>query len=441
MMKFIKTMMSLAFCAALVGLSACDKSEEDEPQNGDKTYVPYSSNIGNATSLVLYDAVGNRAGEDKFGRPGLYKIDETGNISAVAITFTTDKDGNRLENDEQLFVRPLDVYAVGKDFTFLKSCYYYDEAGKEVFIDSNHHLIVSKKTGKIYCIDKAIFLMNGAEANFSLPVEADDHTLLIFGMGVARITFENDKAVYNEICNHGKGWVYPYPSGRGVFNLMITGNIYSNDPFGPANVLIASGGYDIFDMHKYMLLDAGYYYFTVDKSNTTRLYFAANGSKSVEIASLESVFEWNESWTLEGYGYAEGTNLVIARLGDLSKEYCIVFDKSTQTLAADMSLNMPISPHKVFNNCVWNMKGDANTGYEMEYIDLADATYGSFTITLNRMDIQTVEEDYWNGFIILNGILRADGSKCVATVNLTTQESKIEITAPSTANLEFLPLN
>lgn len=111
----------------------------------------------------------SRAIDGEYLSAGLYKVDASGNISAVGVYFTTDTLGNRLEHEEALRVVPGHLFDLTDNYMLVVNCDYYDsdgdfvsnkyntdENGDDHFIKQDvpyKDLLVRKSDGKIWCVD------------------------------------------------------------------------------------------------------------------------------------------------------------------------------------------------------------------------------------------------------------------------------------------------
>lgn len=111
----------------------------------------------------------SRAIDGEYLSAGLYKVDASGNISAVGVYFTTDTLGNRLEHEEALRVVPKQLFDLTDNYMLVVQCAYYDSDGDfvsnryETDENGNSHyiqqdvpykdLLVRKTDGKIWCVD------------------------------------------------------------------------------------------------------------------------------------------------------------------------------------------------------------------------------------------------------------------------------------------------
>lgn len=116
----------------------------------------------------------SRAIDGEYLSAGLYKVDASGNISAVGVYFTTDTLGNRLEHEEALRVVPGHLFDLTDNYMLVVNCDYYDsdgdfvsnkyntdENGDDYFIKQDvpyKDLLVRKSDGKIWCVDNIAYM-------------------------------------------------------------------------------------------------------------------------------------------------------------------------------------------------------------------------------------------------------------------------------------------
>lgn len=159
---------------AMIGFVSC--SEESEPATGrfaNGEALPGRIDLSGAVSLAMGRTQTNsRAIDGEYLSSSLYKIDQYGRISAVAVYFTTDKDGNRLEHEEKLRLCPDYLKKLTDNYVLAARCKYYDKDGDEVRdkwieMDGNEddgywieqdvpykNLLIRLSDGKIWCIDQ-----------------------------------------------------------------------------------------------------------------------------------------------------------------------------------------------------------------------------------------------------------------------------------------------
>lgn len=125
----------------------------NEPFDYSKLYIN-RMDLSGAKSLVLIKDDATRAIEGEFLSAGLYKMDENGNLTAVAVFFTEDKDGgNHKESTHTLTIKPKEIYDISKSYMIAEKCTYYDQDGDEVSSVSSgsySHLLIRKTDGRIW---------------------------------------------------------------------------------------------------------------------------------------------------------------------------------------------------------------------------------------------------------------------------------------------------
>ncbi|MDE5836724.1 MAG: hypothetical protein K2H50_06930 [Paramuribaculum sp.] len=167
---------SFLFVSMFVVLAGCS-TDSPLPHTTDYRALRLGKmDLSDAVSLGLQ--TGNnlsRAIEGDYKTAGLYKIDENGNITAVAVYFQTDTLGNKLEHEEILRVAPKAMFNISDNYLLFADCDYYDCDGDLVkdkwgYDDANEsymihqdvpykNLIVRKSDGKIWCIDNVAELI------------------------------------------------------------------------------------------------------------------------------------------------------------------------------------------------------------------------------------------------------------------------------------------
>ncbi|MDE6072274.1 MAG: hypothetical protein K2G53_06950, partial [Muribaculaceae bacterium] len=129
--------------------------------------------LSGAKSIGFKSKDGTRAIDGEYVSAGMYKVDENGNISAVAVYFTTDTLGNRLEHEEKLRIVPSHLENLTENYFMVTDCSYYDSDNdlvqdkveydevtyESIWIKQDvpyKNLLVRKSDGKIWCIDNII---------------------------------------------------------------------------------------------------------------------------------------------------------------------------------------------------------------------------------------------------------------------------------------------
>ena len=134
-MKYFK--FSLKLLIALIGLyttTACS-DKNDGPDIPDVNYNKLKigrMDLSGAVSVGLKNEDNSRAINGEYLSAGMYKIDTDGKIYAVAVYFTTDTLGNRLDHEERLRIVPKNLENISKDYLLVIDCSYYDREGDKV---------------------------------------------------------------------------------------------------------------------------------------------------------------------------------------------------------------------------------------------------------------------------------------------------------------------
>ena len=158
---------------AMIGFMSCSESEPSTRKFANGEVVPGRIDLSGAVSLAMGRSQSkSRAIDGEYLSSSLYKIDQYGRISAVAVYFTTDKDGNRLEHEEKLRLCPYKLRKLTDNYVLAASCRYYDKDGDEVGdqwieMDGNEddgywieqdvpykNLLIRLSDGKIWCVDQ-----------------------------------------------------------------------------------------------------------------------------------------------------------------------------------------------------------------------------------------------------------------------------------------------
>lgn len=151
----------------IIGLSSCENL--DSNNNNYQNLRIGRMDLSGAKQLAIVNS-NTRAIDGEFLSAGLYKIDENGNFSAVAVYFTTDLSGNRLEKEYALKVSPKHLFKLSDNYILAASCDYYDADGDFVqnqWMESAEdedgywvrqevpykNLLVRLSDGKVWCVD------------------------------------------------------------------------------------------------------------------------------------------------------------------------------------------------------------------------------------------------------------------------------------------------
>ena len=169
MKKYLITLITTAM--TILGLVSCSDPDVDIQRFASGDMMPGRIDLSGAVSLAMGGNNNSRAIDGEYLSAGLYKIDAQGRISAVAVYFTTDKNGNRLEHEEKLRLQPIYLHKLTDNYIIAAFCNYYDKDGDFVtnqwvglgeddygeWIKQEvpyKNLLIRLSDGKIWCIDQ-----------------------------------------------------------------------------------------------------------------------------------------------------------------------------------------------------------------------------------------------------------------------------------------------
>ena len=167
----------------------------------------------------------SRAIDGEYLSSGMYKIDADGNITAVAVYFSTDTLGNRLEHEEKLRIVPKNLFNISDNYLMVTYCSYYDSDGDKVSDKWEYnedtdeskwirqdvpykHLLVRKSDGKIWCVDNiSNTILSGSSELAGEFVESNSGDLYFIKKAAFKFNFTNDSASFEQITT-GDGTIY-----------------------------------------------------------------------------------------------------------------------------------------------------------------------------------------------------------------------------------------
>ena len=174
----------------------------------------------------------SRAIDGEYLSSGMYKIDADGNITAVAVYFSTDTLGNRLEHEEKLRIVPKKLFNISDNYLMVTDCSYYDSDGDKVSDKWEYnedtdegkwirqdvpykHLLVRKSDGKIWCVDNiSETILSGSSKLAGGFVESNSGDLYFIAYSsdaAFKFNFTNDSASFEQITT-GDGAIFNYGS-------------------------------------------------------------------------------------------------------------------------------------------------------------------------------------------------------------------------------------
>lgn len=478
----------ISLCMTLLGTS-CSSDEPGDNQQQTNRH-PAKTNIQNASALIVYNGDNDsRSIDGEFDRPGLYKLGSDGKVSMVAIYYTTDEDGNKIETQHSLTVYPGIIQSCSKNYIFLYNCTYFDEDGAIASVGASH-LLIHKLNGDIYDISRVI---DAFPATNSVPCfyEASDGSLLIYDINspanVGRITIADKKATFTQL-NNGQGF-YGVSGYHTSVNTTSSGLIFSADPgLAPdMAVLFPNSGYDYLASHAIPELsniqtthqmsgpsvNGNYKAFIWLNGSPVALvresYYTQNDANKSFIENFIGIMKINvgnqagqvtfsqgatqhiidelHETTLYG-GAAIGDNLLVEISKPGTSRAYLVYNSSTDKWV-DMGSpikflrdNIGLIPHAIFNGRAWIVdipKGAR--GGKVWWIDPAKQQTGSLDIDLAGVDVESIEEDYQSGRLIIHGVRRTDSYNCVLTFDLTNGKSELTFSYPNIKSFNLLLLS
>lgn len=151
---------SILFVSMLLLFISCDENIG----HGDKRLKLQSLDLSGAQYLTI---VGDATKADA-GKPGLFKIDEGGNMSAVMLTCTEESDGSVTETRTDIEVIPRYICSLTNDYTLMLDCRFIED-GQDIGMQQYYeptafyfNVLVRNSDGKIFYVPEA------AEKQYSL---------------------------------------------------------------------------------------------------------------------------------------------------------------------------------------------------------------------------------------------------------------------------------
>lgn len=146
--------------------------------------------------------------------------------------------------------------------------------------------------------------------------------------------------------------------------------------------------------------------------------------------------------TIDGYCNDEShVFFSIDQLNGNDYEYLALDRTDNSITTIKSSEKIYLRPKNVYEGRCWDIQKTGNGGWKICYLDMQTLQADSFPLDVSGFDIDEIEKDYNNGIFVLNGTLRSNGCKCVATVNLSTQKTEIVTSAPGNVSINLNPLN
>lgn len=154
---------SILFVSMLLLFISCDENIG----HGDKRLKLQSLDLSGAQYLTI---VGDATKADA-GKPGLFKIDENGNMTAVMLTCTEESDGSVTETRTDIEVIPRYICSITNDYTLMLDCRFFED-GQDIGMQQYYepdvfyfNVLVRNVDGKLFYVPEA------AEKQYSLYKE------------------------------------------------------------------------------------------------------------------------------------------------------------------------------------------------------------------------------------------------------------------------------
>ena len=228
-MKILKRLSTIVLVlASLLPTTSC--SDDQPGSSTTNTTKEYNKlrigrmDLSGAVSVGLKNG-DSRAINGEYLSSGMYKIDADGNITAVAVYFSTDTLGNRLEHEEKLRIVPKNLFNISDNYLMVTDCSYYDSDGDKVSDKWEYnedtdegkwirqdvpykHLLVRKSDGKIWCVDNiSETILSGSSKLAGEFVESNSGDLYFIKKAAFKFNFTNDSASFEQITT-GDGVFY-----------------------------------------------------------------------------------------------------------------------------------------------------------------------------------------------------------------------------------------
>ena len=117
--------------------------------------------------------------------------------------------------------------------------------------------------------------------------------------------------------------------------------------------------------------------------------------------------------------------------------------KTSSLNVVNLEEHIELAPNRMFGDRCWELKLEGTDRPKVLWLNPESMQTGAITVNIPGFDIDSykTQEDYEAGKIVLYGTLRADGSNCVASIDLSTEKCEIVAAAPSNTTITLTPLN
>ena len=417
---------SILFVSMLLLFISCDENIG----HGDKRLKLQSLDLSGAQYLTI---VGDATKADA-GKPGLFKIDEGGNMSAVMLTCTEESDGSVTETRTDIEVIPRYICSLTNDYTLMLDCRFIED-GQDIGMQQYYeptafyfNVLVRNSDGKIFYVPEA------AEKQYSLY---------------------RDDCIW--ACTKDKAGNVYFVAGGYVGELISAGNDVSIRQCGNIG---ASDSYAL-------ALDDGIKLITVKNEqgypnpnfaiewNDVEVGAVRGETKIVgPVASISSGTKWNDNFSspdclLWAWGMKVTGRGTMADVYDFPDKYVLgrtlLLDKSTlkfSELNRDVYYNI-IQPREdnMYKGRVWSVSDSGASWFDPKSFE-----YGSIEYNLPQDYIFTESfTDIPQGKIIMIGINPNNGNGIRADIEMESGRFSIkETTAAESGNnniIALIPMN
>ncbi|MDE5567240.1 MAG: hypothetical protein K2I89_07355 [Muribaculaceae bacterium] len=146
MKAFRNILRAIVIIASIAALNSCS---DDGPDYG-KMRVSRMDIAGAKAVGFIDSSTGSRADAVS---SGLYKIDANGNISAVAVYFTEDEEGNQTKHESEVRMEQAGMANVGNNYIYFSNCSFTDKNGEYIY-GLPRKILVRKTDGKMWNLDE-----------------------------------------------------------------------------------------------------------------------------------------------------------------------------------------------------------------------------------------------------------------------------------------------
>ena len=423
---------------------------------------PYKLDLSGAKSLGLNnESSATRGSEDKgqlYDR-GLFKIDEQGNVSTVAVYFTVDKNGDKKLQDHNISIDPYRMWKITPDYLLLGDCSYYFENGETADeLWKYSHLLVRISDGLIFWVsDIWQYIGDDPWGHLTARFIEDDEGNLYFNNGtmVGRITVTDGIATFQQINTTGSGIVEGYTTIHLLKNgVTCTGSLYELSFLWPNGGFCYSTDIDDFNLDRddyskpwFQFVEGGVLFVRElsDEAYTTSLYNVIVGDTPGDVSLSEPLLsvpsEIFPAIDPETFFETETHYLLFGnpQPGLGPHHYVLAINKQSLEWEKIRVLFYPkFTPMHEYDGKYWLTTeiGDEN-GNGFYWFD--SHTFQSGFVKADTPFVSSFptpsggEYDYSNGYITYEAIRQSDGYNITVKIDITTGQAEVLERAPEKA--------